>query len=62
MDAKILIEKWFNKWEDGDYLNLPISNDFKHISPYGVISGKKEYIDLVEANKDKFLGYRFELA
>ncbi len=61
MEAKALVEKWFSKWENGDFLDLPITNDFSHTSPYGTIKGKEEYIGLVEANKDKFLGHRFEI-
>ena len=58
---KELVNKWFEKWEEGDFLDLPISENFKHTSPFGTINGKKQYISLVEANKDKFLGYRFEI-
>jgi hypothetical protein len=58
---KVLVRKWFEKWESGDFLNLPISENFKHTSPFGTIEGKNTYLRLVEANKDKFLGYRFEL-
>lgn len=61
MSTKDLVRQWFQKWETGDFLRLPISENFRHTSPYGIISGKKEYISLVEANKDKFLGHRFEL-
>lgn len=61
MDSKELINTWFSKWEAGDFLNLPITENFIHTSPYGTIKGKKQYISLVEANKDKFLGHRFEL-
>jgi hypothetical protein len=61
MDPKELVKQWFSKWEEGDFLNLPLTDDFKHTSPYGTINGKEEYIKLVEANKDKFLGYQFEL-
>ena len=61
MELQKLVEDWFEKWEKGDFLNLPITEDFKHTSPYGVISGKEVYTDLVAANKDKFLGHRFEI-
>jgi len=61
MDIKKLVKEWFCKWEEGDFLHLPISEKFKHTSPFGIIKGKKQYINLVEANKDKFLGYRFEI-
>ena len=61
MDLKELVKRWFEKWEAGDFYDLPISENFKHTSPFGTIDGKKEYIKLVETNKDKFLGYRFEI-
>ncbi|MGD9900644.1 MAG: nuclear transport factor 2 family protein [Calditrichaceae bacterium] len=61
MELKILVKLWFEKWEVGDFLHLPISENFKHTSPFGTIVGKREYLRLVEANKDKFLGYRFKI-
>lgn len=61
MELKKLVKKWFDKWEKGDFLNLPISENFKHTSPFGTINGKKQYIDLVDENKDKFLGYIFKI-
>lgn len=59
MDSKELVKKWFKKWEEGDFYNLPVSESFKHTSPFGTIDGKDAYLKLVEANKDKFLGHRF---
>lgn len=61
MDTKEVVKKWFYTWEEGGFMDLPISENFKHTSPYGIINGKKQYINLVEANKDKFLGHNFEL-
>lgn len=61
MESKILVKKWFVKWEEGDFFHLPISDNFKHTSPFGTINGKKQYVSLVEENKDKFLGYSFEI-
>lgn len=61
MDLKELVKRWFTNWEEGDFRDLPISENFKHTSPFGTISGKKDYLKLVEANKDKFLGYRFKI-
>ena len=61
MKAKALVKKWFNKWNDGDFINLPISENFKHTSPFGTTDGKEEYIDLVQKNQDKFLGYVFDI-
>ncbi len=50
-----LVETWFRKWEEEDFRNIPVSDDFRHTSPYGTIDGKAPYIQLVESNKDKFL-------
>ena len=61
MNSESLIKEWFDKWEKGDYLNLPIAEHFKHTSPFGTIEGKTAYLDLVKANEDKFLGQTFEL-
>ena len=56
-----LIGKWFQCWESGELGNLPVAEGFKHISPYGTIDGKRSYMALVEANKDKFLGHRSDI-
>ena len=61
MNTKKLVRHWFDKWESGDFHNLPVTEDFKHTSPFGTIDGKEAYLQLVEANKDKFLGYRFDI-
>lgn len=56
-----LVKQWFDCWTSGRFMELPVTEDFCHISPFGQIDGKKAYLELVEANKDKFLGYRFEI-
>ena len=56
-----LVQRWFNAWEKGNLDQLPISSDFEHISPYGKIRGRGAYLALVEANREKFLGHRFEI-
>ena len=61
MQIKSLVQQWFQKWKEGDFYNLPISEYFKHTSPFGTIDGKEAYLKLVEANKEKFLGHRFEI-
>ena len=61
MNSKQLVKQWFAKWTDGDFLNLPISENFKHTSPFGTITGKQTYLDLVKKNMDKFLGYTFTI-
>ena len=61
MELKALINYWFSKWEKRDYAHLPVTEDFRHRSPFGTVEGKKAYLELVEKNKDKFLGYSFEI-
>lgn len=61
MKLKDLVKIWFEKWENGDYLNLPISDHFEHNSPFGTIKGKKTYLEVVKKNEEKFLGQTFEL-
>ncbi len=56
-----LVKQWFEAWDTGELENLPISEAFEHHSPFGIIAGKKAYLDLVEKNRSKFLGYSFEI-
>ena len=59
MNAQELISLWFSKWESGDFLSLPVTDNFSHTSPFGTIDGKDAYLKLVKANKEKFLNHRF---
>jgi hypothetical protein len=59
MTTQELIRKWFECRGSGDHINIPVTESFGHTSPLGTIHGKKEYLDQVNRNKDKFLGYRF---
>ncbi len=61
MEIMDLVNAWFERWENGEFMNLPISENFTHTSPYGTIEGKKAYLDLIVANINKFLGHRFEI-
>lgn len=61
MQFKSVVHQWFSKWEQGDFHNLPISENFKHTSPYGTIDGKAAYIRLVDANKEQFLNHHFDI-
>ena len=40
---------------------MPITENFKHTSPFGTIEGREAYLKLVEDNKEKFLGYKFKI-
>lgn len=61
MSVESLIERWFTLWEKGDFNYLPLSDDFVHRSPFGVIKGKTAYLHLVSSNEEQFLGYSFEI-
>lgn len=61
MASEDLVRAWFENWEDGDFRAIPVTDDFEHISPFGTISGRQEYLDVVEANQDQFLGFRFDI-
>ncbi|PZD78303.1 nuclear transport factor 2 family protein [Mesonia sp. K7] len=61
MKPKELIQVWFKKWEGGDFYNLPITENFTHQSPFGVIKGKDAYLSVVKENQDKFLGHQFQI-
>ena len=61
MKSKEIIADWFKKWESGDFLDLPLAEHFRHTSPFGTIEGKEAYLHIVSTNKDKFLGYKFEI-
>ncbi|MEZ2414453.1 nuclear transport factor 2 family protein [Muriicola sp. E247] len=61
MKTAEVVSDWFNKWEEGDFMNLPITDKFEHTSPFGTISGKDTYLALVKNNRDKFLNQSFKL-
>ena len=61
MQSEVLVKQWFQYWEKGDFQDLPIAYDFSHTSPYGTISGKETYHDIVKMNREKFLGHRFQI-
>ena len=61
MNSNELVKRWFEIWENGDFENIPVTDDFRHTSPYGTIEGKTAYLELVTNNRDKFLGHRFEI-
>lgn len=61
MDLQELVHEWISKWEEGDYQNIPVEEHFVHSSPFGNIYGKENYLKLVQANEDLFLGGKFEI-
>jgi hypothetical protein len=61
MNVKNLVAQWFDIWKKGNFEDLPLTEDFLHTSPYGTIKGKTAYMDLVNANREKFLGHSFNI-
>lgn len=61
MKSKTIVESWFAKWSKGDFMSLPLSEDFTHESPFGIIEGRSAYLQLVQQNQEKFVGYQFEI-
>lgn len=61
MDCSKLVKQWFDIWEKGNFEALPLAENFSHTSPYGTINGKQAYMDLVNDNRDKFLGHTFNI-
>ncbi len=61
MKTKAIVLDWFQKWEDGHFRDLPLTEDFRHTSPFGTIEGKAAYLHIVENNREKFLGQTFEI-
>lgn len=51
-----VVEKWISCWETGNIDELPITDDFKHSSPFGIIKTKQRYLEVVEKNRKDFLG------
>ena len=49
--TKELVEKWFSSWQSEKYKEIPITDDFKHTSPFGTIDGKQAYFDLIKENE-----------
>ena len=61
MNTAEIVAKWFEAWKSGAYRDIPVTDDFRHTSPYGTIAGKQNYLDIVSANEAKFLGHTFEI-
>ncbi len=54
MDLKKIVNQWFDKWKEGDFLHLRVSENFKHTIPYGTIKGKKNTSILLKQTKRSF--------
>lgn len=50
------VARWFSCWNTGSVDDLPITDDFRHTSPFGTIESKARYLEIVDKNRDSFLG------
>ena len=50
------IQHWFDAWDSVQPENIPVTDDFAHTSPFGTISPKSKYMDIVAKNRENFLG------
>ena len=56
-----LVDLWFLCWKEGDYMNLPLHESFVHVSPYGSIEGKDQYLQIVKDNESLFVDNELSL-
>lgn len=47
-DAKLLAETWLTCWKEGRPDDIPLAEDFVHVSPFGRIEGRRNYLDTVK--------------
>ena len=52
----LVVQKWIDCWNSGNIEELPITGDFVHTSPFGVIESRQRYLEIVNRNKSDFLG------
>ena len=45
--ARTLARLWIEVWDGGDPMTLPLARDFVHVSPFGRIEGRENYLDVV---------------
>lgn len=55
------VTQWFACWNKGVVDDLPITDDFCHTSPFGTIKTKTRYLEIVNKNRESFLGNRLDL-
>lgn len=48
------VNRWFECWNSGDIDSLPITNDFRHRSPFGEIEPRSRYLEIDNINREQF--------
>jgi ketosteroid isomerase-like protein len=49
-----VVDAWFDAFREKDISKLELAEDFVHTSPFGVIRGRKAYLDMVRENPEAF--------
>jgi hypothetical protein len=55
------VARWFSCWNSGEIDDLPITDDFCHTSPFGTIETKVRYMEIVNKNRESFLGNKLSV-
>lgn len=55
------VAQWFDCWNSGNIDDLPLTEDFRHTSPFGVIETRRRYLEIVGKNTEAFLGNKLTL-
>ena len=55
------VEHWFSCWNTGTIDELPLTDNFRHTSPFGTIEPKARYMEIVRKNAASFLGNKLTL-
>lgn len=53
MNRKV-VDAWLDAFREKDISKLELTEDFVHTSPFGVIRGRKAYLDMVSENPEAF--------
>jgi hypothetical protein len=46
--AETLAKVWIERWNEGTPELIPLAEKFKHTSPFGLIEGRRTYLDWVK--------------
>ncbi|MBT8234927.1 MAG: nuclear transport factor 2 family protein [Bacteroidia bacterium] len=61
MTIQELVTAWFELWTTGNFEELPLAENFTHTSPYGIVNGRENYMNLARTNKEAFTGNTFDI-
>lgn len=59
--SRNLVDAWFDAFRTKDISKLELAEDFVHSSPFGEISGREAYLELVRENAEAFFSPKIEI-